>query len=293
MLASKQHGLVSERQLRARGAPSYHARRRLQQGRLERLHRGVYRVAGTPSSPEQRLLAAVLACPRGAVASHRSAAELWGLHGVEQGWAEVTVQHSHRLELGNVVIHRTKDLLPRHITTRFGVAVTNPMRTLVDLGAVTPRWSVRRAIDDALAKKLVSMAGLVRIWRDVARPGRNGSGVLRSLIEEHLPHPTASVLEKHMLRLHRAHGLPEPETEYTIHDDQGRFVGRVDFAHPDARIVIEVDGFATHGTPEAFVDDRARDRRLHAMGWTVLRFTWMEVRYTPADVADEIRGFLR
>lgn len=147
-------------------------------------------------------------------------------------------------------------------------------------------------MNDALGRKLVSFPGLVQVWRDVARPGRSGSGVLRGLIEEHLPEPTASVLEKEMLRLHRAHGLPEPEVEYVIRDEDGRFVGRVDFAHPDARIVIEVDGFATHGNPEAFVDDRVRDRRLHALGWTVLRFTWMEVVHTPREVADEIRPFL-
>lgn len=274
------------------GAPSYLARRRAQQGRLERLHRGVYRVTGTPSSRQQRLLAAILASPNGAFASHRAAAESWELDGVERGWLEISVERTHRLELQGVVVHRTKDLLSRHVTTRGGVPLTNPMRTLVDLGLVVPRWTVRRAMDDALARKLVSMAGLVRIWRDVARPGRNGSGVLRSLIEEHLPSPTASVLERHMLRLHRKHGLPEPETEYTIYDEDGRFVGRVDFAHPADRIVIEVDGFATHGTPEAFIGDRVRDRKLHALGWTVLRFTWMEIRYAPGDVAEEIRAFL-
>ncbi len=263
---------------------------RVRQDLWERLHRSVFRIAGAPSSTEQRLLAACLAT--GGVASHRAAAELWELPISDHGWAEVTVVTKHQPRASGVSVHRVPDLRDHHVTVRRRVPVTNPMRTLVDLGAVAPRRAVRQAMDDALGRKLVSFPGLVRIWRDVARPGRSGSGVLRGLIEEHLPEPSASQLEKHMLRLHRAHGLPEPETEYTIHDNQGRFVGRVDFAHPDARIVIEVDGFATHGTPEAFVGDRVRDRRLHALGWTVLRFTWMEVAHTPREVADEIRPFL-
>lgn len=165
------------------------------------------------------------------------------------------------------------------------------MRTIVDLGLVVPRWTVQRAMDDALGRRLLSAGGLVQIWRDVARPGRNGSGVLRSLLEETLPAPHATRLEKAMLRLHRAHGLPEPEVEYEVRDDRGRLVARVDFAHPEQRLAIEVDGYRWHGSPEAFRRDRVRDRRLRALDWTVLRFVWLEVMHTPAGVAVELRPY--
>lgn len=291
-VARDQHGLVTRTQARAAGLTGDQIEDRVARGRWDPLYRSVYRIAGTPSSREQRCLAACLAAGEGAVVSHRSAAELWGLDGVEPGWSEVTVTTSHHPRHVGFLVHRTRDLRPTHTTVRHGLPITNPMRTLVDLGAVCPRPVVGQAMDDALGRKLVSIKGLVQVWRDVARPGRNGSGVLRALLEEHLPFPNASRLEKAMLRLHRNHGLPEPEAEVEIRDEQGRFIGRVDYAHRAARIVIEVDGYDKRTSKEAFVRDRVRDRRLRAMGWTVLRFVWFEVIFTPAEVAAEIRPFL-
>lgn len=291
-VAGRQHGVVAHAQAIGAGLSPRQIAVRLRLGTWQTVHRGVYRIAGSLSTREQRLAAATLACGEGAVVSHRAAGELWSLNGVEPGWTEVTVAQSHLPRHHGVTVHRTKDLLPRHVARRHDLRVTNPMRTLVDLGLVVPRPVVQRAMDDALGRKLVSVAGLVRIWRDVARPGRNGSGVLRSLLEEHLPVPHATRLEKAMLRLHRRYGLPEPEVEYSIHDEAGRFVGRADFVHVEARLVIEVDGYEKRTSLDAFQRDRSRDRKLRALGWTVLRFTWLEVIHTPKDVAAEIAAFL-
>lgn len=263
-IARDQFGLLTLAQALAAGIPLHHVKLRLRQRRWEAVHRGVYRIAGTPSCREQRVLAACLGSD--GVASHRAAAEEWNLDGVDRGWTEVTVSTRHRPSLHGVVVHRTKDLLPRHVTRRNNAPVTNPMRTIVDLGLVVPRHTVQRAMDDALGRKLVTVKGLVQIWRDVARPGRNGSGVLRSLLDEHLPIPSATRLEKGMLRLHRRHGLPEP--------------------------AVEVDGYDKRTSLQAFRRDRVLDRRLRALGWTVLRFIWFEVMHTPAEVAAEIRPFL-
>jgi hypothetical protein len=54
---------------------------RLNTGLWERVHPGVYRLAGTPGSPNQDLFAAWLAAGSLAVASHGSAAFLWRLLG--------------------------------------------------------------------------------------------------------------------------------------------------------------------------------------------------------------------
>ena len=43
------------------------------------------------------------------------------------------------------------------------------------------------------------------------------------------------------------------------------------------RLVVEVDGWESHGTRSAFEDDRARDARLKLLGFDVLRFTWRQV----------------
>jgi very-short-patch-repair endonuclease len=82
-----------------------------------------------------------------------------------------------------------------------------------------------------------------------------------------------------MLRIVNAAGLPQPLTDHRI----GRHI--VDFAWPAHRLVAETDGWAAHGDRRAFEADRSRDQELAALGWTVIRFTWRQLRAEPLLVA--------
>jgi very-short-patch-repair endonuclease len=53
-----------------------------------------------------------------------------------------------------------------------------------------------------------------------------------------------------------------------------------------------VDGFATHGTRQAYEDDRIRDRVLQAAGWRAVRITWRQLRDTPDLVASDLQALL-
>jgi hypothetical protein len=65
--------------------------------------------------------------------------------------------------------------------------------------------------------------------------------------------------------------LPRPSTNSRIEGTE------VDFAWPEHRLIAELDGFAFHATRRAFEQDRARDRRLQAYGWRVVRITWRQL----------------
>jgi hypothetical protein len=67
----------------------------------------------------------------------------------------------------------------------------------------------------------------------------------------------------------------------------------VDCYFPAHRVVIETDGWETHRTRQAFEDDRAKDAALTAAGYTVVRFTWRQLRDDPPTVADRIKAILR
>ena len=67
----------------------------------------------------------------------------------------------------------------------------------------------------------------------------------------------------------------------------------MDFAYPDVRLAIEVDGFGVHGTPRAMAKDFVRQNGLVPYGWRVLRFTWRQVTQEPEMVAAAIRAALR
>ncbi|HVM39311.1 MAG TPA: type IV toxin-antitoxin system AbiEi family antitoxin domain-containing protein [Acidimicrobiia bacterium] len=292
--ARRQHGLVTRGQARHEGWSDEAVDVRIESGRLETLQRGVYRVGGAPSSFEQRCMAACLAAGGGAVVSHRAAAQLWDLDGVERGVVEIavprTTQDSRR---PGVVSHRSTDLRPDHVTTHHGIPITNPLRTIVDLGAVSPWWTVERALDDALGRKLVTLPAVVKVLRDVARPGRRGSGVLRQVLERQGPDPHGTRIEKLLWRIHLDHGLPRPQMQFTVRDAAGRFVARVDAAHPAARVLVEVDGFEKRASIEAFQHDRTRQNRLVELGWTVLRFTKADLVQRPEHVAGTIMRALK
>jgi very-short-patch-repair endonuclease len=98
---------------------------------------------------------------------------------------------------------------------------------------------------------------------------------------------TWSELEARMLRLCRATGLPEPESNR-------RIAGlRVDFVWRSERLIVETDGGQAHLTAAAFEEDRRRDVELVIAGWRVARFTWAAIRYEPDTVAIRLARLLR
>lgn len=58
---------------------------------------------------------------------------------------------------------------------------------------------------------------------------------------------------------------------------------RVDFAIPDKKIVIELDGHDYHKTKEQRTGDAKRERFLELEGWRVIRFTGSEVHKSAFD----------
>lgn len=68
-----------------------------------------------------------------------------------------------------------------------------------------------------------------------------------------------------------------------------QFVGRVDLAHRALRIIVECDGFETHGGRDAFVRDLVRFTTLVSAGWRPLRFTWEQVMFAPDWVLERVR----
>src|SRR5215216_3720705 len=105
-LAEGQHGVVSLIQLKALGFDEAAVWRRLRVGRLHRLNRGVYAVGHRALTAKSHYLAAVLACGPGALASHLTAAVIWGLLRSATK-IEVTVPRGRKPRAG-ILVHRSR-----------------------------------------------------------------------------------------------------------------------------------------------------------------------------------------
>jgi very-short-patch-repair endonuclease len=263
-IASRQGGVVDRLQLSAglgRGAID----NRILAGRLRSLHHGVYAVGHEALQLRGLLVAGLLVAGPGAALSHRTAAALWRLLPSMPPFVEITTTNRRRRDRRGLVFHRTSVL---DATLRHDLPVTTPIRTLLDLAATRPRAEVERACSEALVLALVSPEQLDR------QHGR-GSATLRRIVGDGIA-PTRSELERRFLRALSEARLPRPEVN--------RRVGghRVDFHWPGSRLVVELDGWRFHGHRLAFERDRARDVELQLAGWTVIRFTWRQLRDDPA-----------
>lgn len=283
-IARAQHGLITtEAAVNALG-PSRKARW-VSEGRLLSVQPSVFRIAGAPITWHQSVQAACLAVD--GIASHRTAAELWGLI-QPAGYTEVSITGAvNRSVRPPAIVHRIIDLHAELAVDRAGLRVTDAVRTVIDLGLVMPWWSVRQAINRGLSTRAFPLSAVRELRDALGRPGRNGTGVVRDILDAGnllTMGAEESELEKRFTALARRFGLPALSLQHEVWD-AGRFVARVDAAYPDVKLAIEVDGFEHHSTPEAFQRDRTRQNRLVALGWTMLRFTWSDVVHSPADVA--------
>jgi very-short-patch-repair endonuclease len=177
--------------------------------------------------------------------------------------------------------HRLARLDPRDRGLKFGIPTTSPARALVDLAASATADEVERAIAEARARRLVTDRHL----SDTLDRARNRPGVsaMRALLRHQGgPRLTRSEAERRLLRLIRAASLPEPEANVRVEGLE------VDFLWRQARVIVEVDGFAFHGHRRAFERDRLRDMALRDRGFEVIRVTWKQLVDQPLLVIAHI-----
>lgn len=291
-LAATQHGLVSYDQLRKAGATRQQIRTRVEQGRWTTVDGTIIRIAGLPESWESKVMAAVLAGGRRAVASHRCAARLWGLEGIYADTPEITVPRGRRFERSAIICHQSTDLDRTTPTAIRGIPVTLVARTLLDLGAVVHLNKVRVAVDDARRRRLTKWTVLRETLEVHARRGRDGAAALRTIVEDHFGEVTKtdSGFERLVLVALREGGFPEPVLQHEVIVAGLRY--RIDLAYPDVLLAIELDG-RRHLAEDVWQADHQRQNDLVNAGWTVLRFTWKDFteRWEQMDTA--IRTALR
>jgi very-short-patch-repair endonuclease/predicted transcriptional regulator of viral defense system len=274
--AARQHGVVTRRQLLDRGLSPAAIARRTANGRFRAIHRGVYLVGPTPP-PLAPVMAACLACGPNAVASHRTAANIWDIDPTAprgRGRRPDVAVRSGKRRPNGVRVHRLATLDDDEVTTCHGIPVTTPARTLLDLAAAgARRRTLERVLAEALTRRVVT-AGQVRATADRHR-GRAGSAHLRTLLDDGRPMLTRSEAEERFLALMRKAEAPRPKTNVRIGDLE------LDVYWPDERLAVEIDGFQYHESRRSFESDRRRDVRLAGRGIRVVRVTWRQIERAP------------
>ncbi len=289
-IASKQAGAFSVRQARAAGVTVATQRHALECKRWLALHHGVLAIAGTPDSPMRRLWAGRLALGEHAAVSHRGATWYWHISETrELDAVEFTVPFKANADRPAITIHRSSLLRRGQVVVRDGFAVTTPLRTLVDIGAVLAVHEVEDVFDRAIAKQLVTPPTALAELEREAKRGRAGCGSLRAvLLEQGVgANRSPSFLEAKALRLFRRHGLPVPKVEL-VWGSHGQF--RLDFSWVEFGLVVEVDGWDCHASRSARQYDLRRRNQLVLGRLRPLVYTYGDIVRRGSTVIAEIRA---
>ncbi len=275
-LSRRQNGAITIDQLRAAGLTRDAIRARVARGRLVPLFRGVYALGDPALLPLVGATGAVLSLGPTALLSHRSAAALLGLAVADEQTVDVTVVGCNRRARPGIRIHRVRALDPRDVTRREKLALTSAPRTLVDFAAQASSSELGDAFAEARAKRLLTDRALQGALARVPSNHR-GAAVIRAMLREGGTYDRSKA--ERLMRAHlRSAGLPQPEVNRIIAGHLADFLWR------DQKLIVEVDGYGTHGNRQAFEADRRRDRAHVAAGYVVIRVTWWQLQHEPIAV---------
>ena len=252
-------------------------------------------MAGSPPTDVQRRWVAVLAVGPDAVLSFESAARLHHLSGVAaSGPTVVTVPHSGWQRLPDVVVHQISDVACDHVTVVDGFSCTTVPRTIVDLAAIWPLGRLRIVVENAVTARSVTEGDVGTCLRSVARRGKPGVRRLATVLDDRAPGepPPASVLERSFVVLIGRSSLDQPRRQYPLPRTDG-VRGLVDFAWPEVRLIVEVDGRRWHQRIADMKRDRDRDLQAAARGWQVLRLLFEHVEHAPEETMRELVAAFR
>ncbi len=266
-MAQRQGGNVTHPQLQRLGFSASTIGRLVEKGWLLPVHRGVYAVGHLPRTHEERWWGAVLACGPGACLSHGSAATAHGL-----------LEPHHRVHV-TTPAKRSRPGIANH-TARVdvvwidGLPVCTVARALLDLAGCVPKHVLAAAVRQAQVRGVLDLEELARLVLDHPRP--RGVRQLRAVLGDPvLLAPTRSRDERIAIRALLDDGWGWPRVNAVVHGEE------VDLTYPDLRAGLEVDG-PTHDTQVQAARDAARDAKLAALGWTIVRVKAADAASAPA-----------
>jgi very-short-patch-repair endonuclease len=287
-LALATDGVFRGQDARARGVSDRALQHQVSTGWAIRIRRDIYRLRDHPYTWRSQLRAALFDAGPQAVIALRSAARLLGFWRYRAAaFIEVTGPWAanHDVTLGR--FHRSLALPASHITLVDGFPVTTPARTCFDLsGDPDPAFrrsdagmgiherNMARVVNDALARRGMTLGQLAAVRAAIGGRGRSGSALMRRLFLELGPDyvPTTSEGESLVAEVIEELGLLEPERQVPMSDHTG-WIMNVDFLWPDHMFILEVDSI-WHDGPLDRKMDREQQRRLEAMGYEVWRWPY-------------------
>jgi hypothetical protein len=295
-IAARQWGALTRRQALKAGLKPHQIAYRVKTGQWREVAQGVYVVAGAPAHWEQTAMIACLAGPEGTVASHLTAAALFGLSPVP-AVAQVTVAPNASGRFRGAEAFRGQ-VRAGETCIRRRIPCTTPTRTVIDCAAAgllegEALWDL---VDSALCGKLMQPSRLVRAsgqaW-EVARSTkrRRLEALERALDVWRSGAPAGSPPEARLQRKLIEWRFPA-ERQVDVYDEEGKLVARADVGIRELRALFEYDSDEHHG-PRFWLADDVREDRIEGLGWTVIPVDRFDLRPSSTRLREDLARLTR
>lgn len=241
-----------------------------------KLFQNIYARNGVTLTAQDKAVAAWLWSGRSAIVAGVSAAALLGSRFASESAAAELIRPHRRAPRGIEVFSDAVDL--RDIVHRGHIAVTKPARTAFDIGRRHPVVIAVQHIDALLHATgcRIDDVHAVAARHPGVRNARRLTAAL-SLADAGAESPMETLTRLFVV----AAGLPRPVTQIPVRDDRGRVRYRLDMGWPDLLVAVEYDGGHHWTDPVQRARDIERWEFLAALGWTVIRVSWTQLRDRP------------
>jgi hypothetical protein len=268
-IGQSQDGLITRRQA-LRVLTTSQLERLVARGAWKPLYPSSYRMTGVRETWRRRVQAATMA-RENTVASHRTAAYLWGIIERQPTNVEVLTPFKKSARLPDARVHRTRKWHELMLVEIDGIAITTPARTIIDLSSCSTFNELRSAIDAAITKRLLRLSDISDELERIGTRGRRYCRILMAVLSkmDKRFEKAGSGGEIIVGRWIKNGDFPPPVPQLRI-DVSPTQTFYPDFAYPEKKIAIEVQSWRWHGGPAQYERDAEKAIALNAMGWIVL-----------------------
>lgn len=283
-LAARQGGYIHRNQLDRLPLTASAIRHRIRREQLIPVYQRVYAVGHLPTHPHDQAKGALLAAgPRSALGDI-SAASYYGIYKQWRYPLHVTVPTDRRLK--GVTIHRNRGLLRSDVVTpEPGLRVISPALALLDVAPNLHERRLRRVVNEIRLEYRIELHELSATLDRF--PRHPGVPLRRPILTTSQLQPNRSGWEDEWPAFAAKHDLPAYVMNELV---EGH---RTDILFTAERVIVELDGWSTHRTHEAFINDREQDATILARtGMPTVRITYEHFHQRPAQEAKRLHTIL-
>jgi hypothetical protein len=255
----------------------------LRRAEYRRVLRGVW-VHRDGLDSDSRIRAALALHPPGAIASHFSAARVWALPVPEHAFEHVTVfdpdDRRYRPEIKSHVTKRARDV----VSVR-GIPVTHPYNTFIQLAGMLSLVDLV-VVGDALVRgRDLSLEGLLRACDESIDYYAGVARLAASYVRDGVDSP----METRLRMLIVLAGLPEPDVNVIVYNDDGTWRRRYDLCYQRIKLIVEYDGRQHAEDPRQWTGDLARREEFDDEGYRVIVVTARGIYVDPVSTLKRVR----